>query len=81
VLALAETYDPLWVASMHGFQTASIPLYGVINGFIIDQPGNYDLILQFEPQQWARLGSLLTALAVIAVVPFLFIARRNITSN
>lgn len=77
VLALAETYDPLWVASMPGFQTASIPLYGVINGFIIDQPGTYDLILQFEPQQFARLGSLLTALAVVAVVPFLLISRRK----
>jgi hypothetical protein len=77
VLALAETFDPLWVASMPGFQAASIPLYGVINGFIIDQPGTYDLILQFEPQQWARLGSLLTALAVIAVVPFLLITGRN----
>jgi hypothetical protein len=77
VIALAETFDPLWVASMPGFQRASIPLYGVINGFFLDEPGNYDMILQFEPQQRARLGSLLTALAVIAVVPFLFITRRQ----
>lgn len=77
VLALAETFDPLWTASMPGFQVSSIPLYGVINGFILDQPGTYDLIVQFEPQQWARLGSLITAIAVIAVGPFLLIAQRQ----
>ncbi len=77
ILALAETYDPLWVASGAGFQASSLPLYGVINGFVLDQAGTHDLTVQFEPQQYARQGGLVTAVAVFAVIPFLFITYRR----
>ena len=67
VLALAETYDPLWVASSVDFQVTSIPLYGVINGFAISRVGNYELTIEYRPQQWARLGAILSLGALIGV--------------
>lgn len=77
LVALAETYDPQWVASGPGLEAASVPLYGVINGFALDRAGTYELTVQFEPQQWARLGSFLTAAAVVGVGPLLLVTRRR----
>jgi hypothetical protein len=78
LLALAETYDPLWVASAPSLQSASLPLCGIINGFALEEAGTYELTVQFQPQQAARLGSLVTAAAVIATGPLLLaISRRR----
>ncbi len=75
VLALAETYDPLWVATGPDVQVHSTLLYGVINGFFFERTGSYEIIVGYEPQQWARLGTLLSALALIAAGPLVLLMR------
>ncbi|MBN1485791.1 MAG: hypothetical protein JXA37_13840, partial [Chloroflexia bacterium] len=78
VLALAETYDPLWVASTADVQVSSLPLGGTINGFFIDKTGSYEIVVEYLPQQWARLGRLLSLLALTLAVPLaLFLQRRR----
>ena len=56
LLALAETYDPLWVASGPDFKVSSVPLYGVVNGFFLNRTGAYEIIVEYQAQQWARFG-------------------------
>ena len=67
VLALAETYDPLWVASSPDVQVSSVPLYGVINGFPISRTGSYEITVEYQAQQWARVGRLVTLAAAIGL--------------
>jgi hypothetical protein len=67
VLALAETYDPLWVASSPDVQVASVPLYGVINGFPFSRTGSYEIIVEYQAQQWARVGRLVTLIAALGL--------------
>lgn len=77
VLALAETYDPLWVVSGPDLQVPSVPLYGVINGFFLNRTGSYEIIVEYQAQQWARFGTLLTSAAVIAVGPLVLLMRKK----
>ncbi len=80
-LALAETYDPLWVASGPGLQASSVPLYGVINGFFLDRTGSYEITVEYQIQQWARFGTLLTTAAVIGIALVALFMRRIIGSG
>jgi hypothetical protein len=77
VLALAETYDPLWIASGPDLQVSSVPLYGVINGFFMNRTGSYEIDVEYQPQQWARLGTLLTSIAVIGAGPLILLMRQK----
>jgi hypothetical protein len=76
-LALAETYDPLWLASGPGFQVSSVPLYGVINGFEIPRAGSYQILVEYQAQQGARLGTLLSGLIFISLVPIIWLIQRR----
>lgn len=77
-LALAETYDPLWEAYGADFRVSSIPLYGVINGFTLDRTGTYEVTVEFQAQQGARLGAILSATVGIGLGPLvLYMARRH----
>jgi hypothetical protein len=77
MLAFAETYDPLWAATAAQTVTHSLPLYGVINGFYLDQPGSYSLVVEYQIQQGARVGRLLTALAGLFLGLAFFWLRRD----
>lgn len=65
MLAFAESYDPLWVAHSKNYFTRSISLYSVINGFYINKTGNYDLIIEFEPQKYVYIGLIITILTIL----------------
>jgi hypothetical protein len=67
VLALAESYDPLWEASGPDQRVSSVPLYGVINAFYLNKTGTYEIIVQYQAQQWARFGTLLSSIIVVAI--------------
>ena len=76
-LALAETYDPLWLASGPGFQVSSVPLYGVINGFEIPRAGSYQILVEYQAQQQARLGALLSGVVFISLWPSIWFLQRS----
>jgi len=74
MLVFTEAYDPLWVAYVNGEKINSIPLYGVINGFWINQTGQLTITIEYEPQRWFNhptatalitLGTCLTETALI----------------
>jgi hypothetical protein len=95
ILSFAEAYDPLWTAHTYGgnktknvgnnnFETGSIPLYSVVNGFYINQTGDYSLIIEYQPQKWFIEGGIvsLAALVTICVVYFIelkWICLRNLS--
>jgi hypothetical protein len=77
VLALAETYDPLWVALGPDLQVASVPLYGVINGFFLDCIGTCEINVEYQAQQGARFGKLLTSAVVIGIGSLVLLMHRK----
>lgn len=68
MLAFAESYDPLWVATFDGEKVKSIPLYSVINGFPLDKTGNLTITIEYEPQRWFYYGLIITIVALVVSI-------------
>jgi hypothetical protein len=66
MLSFAESYDPLWIAYVdyNKDKSRSVPLYSVINGFWINKTGEYELIIEYEPQRWFYIGSIITIVSL-----------------
>ena len=77
MLAFAEAYDPMWIAHSDDYFTRSIPLYSVINGFYINKTGNYDLLIEFEPQKWFYVGMWITIISLIGSVVIVIMKWRK----
>jgi len=61
LLVFAEAYDSLWEARVYKDgklveRARSIPVYGVINGFWINETGNLTIVIRYVPQDWFELG-------------------------
>jgi hypothetical protein len=54
-----------------------MPLYGVINGFAIEETGSYEIVVEYQAQQGARLAVLVTAAAIILLAPLGLLAGRR----
>ncbi|MGQ9507469.1 MAG: hypothetical protein ACUVTB_06410 [Candidatus Bathycorpusculaceae bacterium] len=65
ILSFAESFDSQWKAKVYRngklLETVnSTPLYGVFNGFWINQTGELDIVIEYEPQRWFFYGSIIS---------------------
>ncbi len=66
MLVFAKAYDPLWEARVYKDgrlveRVRSDPVYGVINGFWINETGNLTIAIRYVPQDWFELGLKISA--------------------
>ncbi|HKQ20903.1 MAG TPA: hypothetical protein VJS91_02595, partial [Nitrososphaeraceae archaeon] len=92
MISFAESYDPFWTAypvdsntgngicdNHNNFKVNSIPLYGVTNGFYINKTGNYDLVIEYEPQNWFIQGAIISTISVAVILLLsMFITKKEI---
>ncbi len=79
MLSFAESYDPLWYAridKINGKAVKSdsirpVPLYSVINGFWINQTGDLDITIEYEPQKWFYVGAIISITTLLACIGYL----------
>ncbi len=71
MLSFTETYDPLWIAHINGERIDSIPLYSEINGFWINQTGQLEITLQYEPQKWFNYGLIISVTTFVVCLAYL----------
>jgi hypothetical protein len=69
-VAFSESYDKLWQLEQDTrVVSSSIPLYSLINGFYVDQPGTYTIVYQAQKDVFPGLIiSLLTLLIVLGAI-------------
>ncbi|MFA5091321.1 MAG: hypothetical protein WC483_01640, partial [Candidatus Paceibacterota bacterium] len=80
LLSFAETYDPLWIADVYedGRQVGTIrpiSLYDTMNGYMVNETGELEIRLRYEPQErymWAMAASMMTIAACAAFLAFSF---------
>jgi hypothetical protein len=92
VFSFAETYDPLWVAyydrkaddgstnngdSSYDFKKRSVPLYSIVNGFFINKTGDYNLIIEYEPQKWMTEAGLVSSFTILFILVYLLLRYRK----
>jgi len=77
-IAFSETYDPLWKIRDNkepALSHASTPLYGLINGFIVDKDGDY--VVYFEPQKYVYPGLVISGLTFVIILSLLIFLRKK----
>lgn len=77
IILFAESYNSLWEARVYKNGTlvekvSSILLYGVINGFWINETGNLTIIIRYKPQDWFELGLKISGTTLTLCVVYLF---------
>ncbi len=87
ILSFAESFDPLWIANAvsdstsnpddknNNFRTGSMALYSVINGFLINKTGSYILTIEYQPQKWLNDASVMSLVALIAMIIIYFMYK------
>ncbi len=80
-LTFAEGYDPLWEARVYKNgqmveTVSSVPVYGTINGFWINETGDLDIEIRYKPQDWFEYGLVISATTFILCVVYLFYSWR-----
>ncbi|WP_087036156.1 hypothetical protein [Thermococcus litoralis] len=76
-LTFAESYDPLWEARVYKDgklveKVSPVPVYGVINGFWINQTGDLEIVLRYTPQDWFERGLIISLTTFILSVFYIF---------
>ena len=64
-LIFTESYNPFWIGYSDDFFIRSTSIYPNINAFYINKTGNYDLIIEFEPQKYVYIGLIITILTIL----------------
>jgi len=72
MLCFSSIYDPAWSASFNGRTVSSMRVFGVANGFWINTIGKIIVAVEFQPQRWFYIGSVVssTSLFICAAVMF-----------
>lgn len=79
LLATTEGYDPGWKVRADGRDASAlrhVRVNGYANGWLVPWKGSYDLVLEYEPERYARAARWLSVIAPVWV--FGWIARRRI---
>lgn len=76
MLVFAETYDPSWRAIVRDNKKTTsykpISVYPAINGFWIDNVGEYNVEIRYRPQVWFEIGLMIAAFTSVGCIGYLF---------
>ena len=70
LLVLTEPYDRLWRAYVGNVELKPVPVYGLVNGFLVDQTGVLSVRVDYALQNYFYLGTALsfTSLSLLLLV-------------
>lgn len=69
-LIFSERYDKGW--ELPGFEKNHFRANGYANGWLIDKPGKFDIVLEYKPQGVFYIGAIISGITVISIVIYLF---------
>jgi hypothetical protein len=79
LLSLPEKFDPMWTAKVDGMNFPSLPLYSSTNGFWINKSGTFEIILDYDPQQWFSFGMYLTIITILLSIAYILTSKTKAT--
>jgi len=82
MLILHESYDPLWKSTVKNarntVQVDSVPAFGILNGFPISDPGEYEIEVYYSGQELVYEGAVVSGICAILVGLYLTRYRNNL---
>jgi len=77
VLVFTEPYDIMWRAYINGKEIEPIPIYNLVNGFMINETGLLRIDIYYTLQTYYVLGTIITGVTMIGLI--LLTLRKRIT--
>lgn len=77
-LVFSESYDSNWrisVAGSYAGTHTSYPVYSLVNGFLVEKNGDYDIY--FYPQKYVIPGLIVSVTALAIIILILLVLRRK----
>jgi len=71
ILTVSEALDQSWTAYANGKQIKPASLYLGLAGFYINQTGQLEITIEYEPQKWFYYGSVVSVLTFLACLTYL----------
>lgn len=71
ILVVSEALDYSWTAYVNGKQIKPESLYLGLAGFYINQTGQLEITIEYEPQKWYYYGSAVSILTFLACITYL----------
>ena len=79
ILATTQSLDKDWIANIGGGQVSPISTYLGLKGFMINQKGQFDVTLEYKPQQWFNYSLIVSGASVLVLCIFgVYLQRTNI---
>lgn len=82
VLATTQTLDRFWVAYVNGQKVSISPVYLGLKGFLINETGQFDITIVYQPQDWFNYCLTLSATTVLLLCLCLgYLNRKTIKAS
>lgn len=65
VLATTQTLDRFWVAYVNGQKVSTSPVYLGLKGFLVNETGQFDITIVYQPQDWFNYCLTISAATVL----------------
>ena len=77
-LLFDQPYDPLWrLHDASGREFAPLEVYSNRIGFVVDEVGSFDVNLEYKPQQWFYIGSIVSAAIFLGSLAYIMLINRK----
>ena len=67
-LIFSETFNPLWVAHTNDKEFEHHVAYSFLNGYYIDSIGEFDIIIEYTPQNLREIGFLISGIGLFLII-------------
>ncbi|MCW3995882.1 MAG: alpha-(1-_3)-arabinofuranosyltransferase family protein [Candidatus Bathyarchaeota archaeon] len=79
ILATTQQLDRFWVAHIKGQAVKPISLYLGLKGFEVEQTGQFDITIEYQPQTWFEYCSVISAATVLLLcISLLYLNKTSI---
>jgi len=77
MLAFGEVYSRLWTAKVNGREYPSLPLNSISNGFLIEDEGELEIVVDFKSQSAFNNGAIISVIGLLGALAFVLWNRRR----
>ena len=77
VLATTQSLDRFWVAYVNGQKVSHTPVYLGLKGFLVNETGQFDITIVYQPQDWFNYCLTISATTVLLLCAGLVYLNRK----
>jgi hypothetical protein len=77
-LVFSESYHPLWKCFINDSDIPSIPSYSFLNGFYINQTGEFTVTIEFIGQKYVLIGGIVSLFTLVIIILYVLLSNTKV---